>query len=216
MNPDQDAIVAAMQTLDQRGLNRGASGNISVRIAAGFLITPSGIAPEKLKPGDCVSLDADGEVLDAHGKPSSEWRFHKDIYAARKDLKAIVHVHSTYATALACLGRDLPPFHYMIAISGAARVKCAPYATFGTQTLSDHALEALGSSRVCLLANHGMIAAGGSLAQAMQVAIEIESLAQQYLIACQNGEPHLLDDDEMQRVIEKFKTYGAHHGNGET
>ena len=203
------ALCAGMRELERLGLNRGTAGNLSVRDGTCFLITPSGVKPRDLAPEGIVAMSAQGEPLDAAQRPSSEWRFHRDIYAAREDAAAIVHVHSTHATALACQGRDLPPFHYMIAVAGGADVRCAPYATFGTQALSDAALAALAGRRACLLANHGVITLGDSVERAIDVAVEIEELARQYLLACATGEPVLLDDAEMARVLEKFKTYGA-------
>jgi L-fuculose-phosphate aldolase len=151
-----------------------------------------------------------GEERDAIGTrlPSSEWRFHRDIYCARPEIGAIVHTHAPFATTLACLDRGIPPFHYMIAVAGGRDIRCAPYATFGTQALSDHAVAALDGRRACLLAHHGMIAAGDSLAQALALAVEVETLAEMYWRALQIGEPRLLPDDEMRVVLEKFRSYG--------
>ena len=140
--------------------------------------------------------------------PSSEWRFHRDIYVARADAHAIVHTHAPFATSLACLHRGIPPFHYMVAVAGGNDIRCAPYATFGTQELSDHALAALAGRDACLLANHGMIALGASLAKALALAVEVETLAEMYWRALQIGEPVLLSDAEMDVVLEKFRTYG--------
>jgi L-fuculose-phosphate aldolase len=140
--------------------------------------------------------------------PSSEWRFHRDIYAARAEVGAIVHVHSPFATTLACLGRDIPAFHYMIAVAGGKDIRCAPYATFGTQTLSDHALRALVGRKACLLANHGMIAIGATPTDALALAVEVEALAEQYWRALQIGEPNILSDAEMIVVLDKFRSYG--------
>lgn len=202
-------IVAAMKTLDRLGLNRGSAGNCSVRTASGFLVTPSGIPSEALSEEMLVSMDQDGKTCaPATHQPSSEWRFHRDLYANRADVQAVVHTHSPFATTLACLHRDIPPFHYMIAIAGGDTIRCAPYALFGTQELSDHAIHALKERKACLLANHGMIAVGSDLADAMRVAIEVESLCEQYWRALQIGSPHILSADEMTQVIEKFKTYG--------
>ena len=141
-------------------------------------------------------------------QPSSEWRFHRDIYAARHDVGAIVHTHSTFATTLACLGRDIPAFHYMVAVAGGKDIRCAGYATFGTQALSDRALAALDGHNACLLANHGMIAVGGTLADALELAVEVEALAEQYWRTLQTGNANLLSDAEMDVVLEKFKSYG--------
>ena len=203
----REGIVATALRMITVGLNRGTSGNVSARIAGGFLVTPSGLAYESTRPEDIVGVAQDGT---AHGsrRPSSEWRFHRDIYAARPEVEAIVHAHSSFATTLACLGRGIPAFHYMIAVGGGNDIRCAPYATFGTQELSDHALRALEGRKACLLANHGMIAVGGSLADALALAIEVEALAEQYWRALQIGEPKLLADAEMAVVLEKFRTYG--------
>jgi L-fuculose-phosphate aldolase len=203
----REGIVATALRMVAVGLNRGTSGNVSTRIAGGFLVTPSGLAYESTRPEDIVGVAQDGT---AHGsrRPSSEWRFHRDIYAARPEVEAIVHAHSSFATTLACLGRGIPAFHYMIAVGGGNDIRCAPYATFGTQELSDHALRALEGRKACLLANHGMIAVGGPLAEALALAIEVEALAEQYWRALQIGEPKLLSDAEMAVVLEKFRTYG--------
>jgi L-fuculose-phosphate aldolase len=156
-----------------------------------------------------VAMRFDGDVQGA-GKPSSEWHFHRDILQQRPDIHAIVHTHSPYATALACLREDLPAFHYMIAIAGGDSIRCAPYTLFGTETLSQYALAALTDRKACLLANHGLIALGRDIAEAMAIATEVESLCQQYLIARQSGKPVLLSAEEMQQVIARFKTYGRH------
>jgi L-fuculose-phosphate aldolase len=164
---------------------------------------------DEITPSRIVTLNFDGKVIGV-GKPSSEWQFHADILRARPKINAVVHTHAPHATALACLREDLPPFHYMIAIAGGDSVRCAPYALFGTDTLSQHAVEALRDRKACLLANHGMITLGRDLDEAMSIAIELESLCQQYLIARQVGNPTLLSEEEMQAVIERFKSYGKH------
>ena len=156
-----------------------------------------------------VLLAASGEVIGA-GRPSSEWRFHRDILMSRPDLGGIVHVHSPFATTLACLGLEIPPFHYMIAVAGGATIRCAPYALFGTQALSNHALAALHDRKACLLANHGMIAAGRELEDALALCVEVESLCEQYWRALQIGQPKLLSDAQMAEVMQKFKSYGPH------
>ena len=156
-----------------------------------------------------TSLRIDGKVIGI-GKPSSEWQFHSAIYRARAEINAVVHTHAPHSTALACLREDLPPFHYMIALAGGDSVRCAPYALFGTDTLSQHAVAALVDRKACLLANHGMITLGRDLDEAMTIAIELESLCQQYLIARQVADPVLLSADEMRAVIERFKSYGKH------
>ncbi len=201
------SMVLGAQRLSALGLNRGSSGNIGVRLKSSFLVTPSGVPAEELLPQMMVEMDFSGMVLGA-GKPSSEWRFHRDILAARTDIGAVVHTHSRYATSLACLQRDIPAFHYMIAAAGGETIRCTPYALFGTQELSDLALQALRGRRACLLGNHGMIALGADLKAALALTLEVESLAQQYWTALQLGEPRLLSSEQMQAVMEKFKTYG--------
>lgn len=208
MTPTAEAIVAAVRQLAQNGLNQGASGNVSVRAGAGFVVTPSGVGADMLAPDQLVAMDMAGQWSGAW-KPSSEWRFHRDIYAARPDAGAVVHCHSPAATALAVLGKPIPAFHYMVAIAGGADVRCAPYATFGTQELSDAALTALQDRRACLLGHHGMIAIGPTLAQALDVAVEVEFLADLYLRLLPMGEPPVLPAAEMAVVLEKFKGYGA-------
>ena len=192
-------------------LNRGSAGNLSVRTREngldGYLITPSGMDYEVLVPEDIVFMRLDG-TPDGRRKPSSEWRFHHDIYAARPDAGAILHAHSPFATSLACLRRDVPPFHYMIARFGGDTIRCADYATFGSQALSDNALVALRERCACLLANHGLLVFGETLAQLFALAVEFEALCEQYWRACQLGQPVLLDPDEMATVQAKFASYG--------
>ena len=200
-------IIATALAMNARGINRGKSGNVSARIEGGFLVTPSGLAYEATVPEDIVEMSHAGEPRGSR-LPSSEWRFHRDIYASRADAGAIVHAHSPFATTLACLGRDIPAFHYMIAVAGGKNIRCAPYATFGTQELSDHALRALEARKACLLANHGMIAIGATLAAALALAVQVEALAEQYWRALQIGVPNLLSDAEMDVVLAKFATYG--------
>lgn len=202
------AIIDAVRLLAAKGLNQGASGNVSVRDGDGFVVTPSGVAADALGADQLVRMDMAGQWSGAW-KPSSEWRFHRDIYAARPDAGAIVHCHSPAATALAVLGKPIPAFHYMIAIAGGSDVRCAPYATFGTQELSDAAVAALDGRRACLLGHHGMIALGPTLAQALDVAVEVEFLADLYLRLLPLGEPPVLPATEMTVVLEKFKGYGA-------
>jgi len=190
------------------GINRGTSGNVSARWKSGFLITPSGRRYAETRPADIVFVDADGE---AHGKwaPSSEWRFHHDIYRNRGEVHAVVHTHSSFATTLACLGKNVPAFHYMVAVAGGHDIRCAPYATFGTQRLSDNALVALQGRKACLLANHGMIATGSDPDKALALAVEVEALCEQYWRALQIGKPKILSAREMQIVLTKFSTYGT-------
>jgi L-fuculose-phosphate aldolase len=205
------AVITTALAMNAQGINRGKSGNVSARFVGagldGFLITPTGLPYEQTTPDDVVAMTLDGE---AHGTrlPSSEWRFHRDIYAARGDAQAVVHTHAPFATPLACMHRGIPPFHYMVAVAGGRDIRCAPYATFGTQELSDHAVAALAGRRACLLANHGMIAIGGSLERALALAVEVESLAEMYWRALQIGEPVPLPEAEMDAVLQKFATYG--------
>lgn len=202
----RQAIVETARRMNALGINQGMSGNVSARSESGFLITPSGMDYDAMTAGDVVAMSAAGEA--EAGRPSSEWRFHHDIYQSRPDANAVVHTHSAHATTLACLGRGIPAFHYMIAIAGGRDVRCAPYATFGTQELSDHAVAALEGRKACLLANHGLIALGDDLTDALRVAEEVEVLAGQYWRALQIGEPAILSETEMDDVIEKFKGYG--------
>jgi L-fuculose-phosphate aldolase len=204
-------IVATALEMNTCGLNRGKSGNISARCSDGFLVTPSGLAYEATRPEDIVAMTLDGA---AHGAlaPSSEWRFHRDIYATRPEVSAVVHAHSPFATTLACLGRDIPAFHYMVAVAGGKNIRCAGYATFGTQQLADHALGALQGRKACLLANHGMIAVASSLRAALALAVEVEALCEQYWRALQIAPPNLLSDAEMEVVLAKFATYGQPEG----
>ena len=201
-------VLAACRELTRRGLTHGTSGNVSVRCdEQRFFVSPSGMDYELLQADDVPLVDLDGRWFGRH-RPSSEWRFHRDILRSRPDVGAIVHTHSPRATALACTGRGIPAFHYMVAIAGGSDIRCAPYHTFGTQELSDAALAALRDRKACLLANHGVIATGADLASAMRLAGEVENLALQYSVALTLGEIRILDDAEMSRVIEKFRTYG--------
>lgn len=202
----QELIDTALES-NACGVNQGMSGNVSVRTSNGFLITPSGMQYNHLKPNDIAFMDMNGNVESAR-VPSSEWRFHLDIYRGRSDTNAIVHTHSVHATALACLNRSIPAFHYMVAVAGGNDIRCAKYATFGTQALSDFALEALKDRKACLLAHHGVIAVGHNLSSALALACEVETLAHQYLTALSVGEPEILSAEEMNVVVEKFSHYG--------
>lgn len=207
-------LIAAYKKLIKFGLNRGTSGNCSVRsdLADHFLITPSGISIEKMTPETIVKMGFDGSVQGV-AKPSSEWRFHFDILNQRPDIQAVVHTHSIAATALACLRQEIPAFHYMVAIAGGDSVRCAPYELFGSQALSDGVLRALHERKACLMANHGVIALGRDLHEAVHIAHEVEILAEQYLQAFSIGEPHLLTTAEINNVLESFKNYGYSLGN---
>ncbi len=200
-------VIATALKMNALGINTGKSGNVSARSGDGFLITPTGIAYEETKPEQIVATRFDG-TFEGDVLPSSEWRFHADIYRARSDVAAIVHTHSVYATTVACMARGIPAFHYMVAVAGGSDIRCAPYATFGTQELSDHAVAALTGRNACLLAQHGMIAVGDTLEKALALAVEVETLAQMYWQALQIGAPAVLSDAEMKTVLEKFRTYG--------
>jgi L-fuculose-phosphate aldolase len=199
-------IVATARKMNALGINRGKSGNVSARIDTEFLITPSALPYDETNPGDVVAVDFDGNATGPR-RPSSEWRFHRDIYAARAEAAAIVHSHSPFATALACLDRDIPAFHYMVAVAGGSDIRCAPYATFGTQALSDYAVAALDGRNACLLSHHGMIALGASLESALALAVEVETLAEMYCHALSIGDPALLGEVEMRAVVDKFAAY---------
>ncbi|HEX5538517.1 MAG TPA: class II aldolase/adducin family protein [Methylophilaceae bacterium] len=207
MQAQREKLLHIIRQLAALGLNKGTSGNASLRLDDGLLITPSGMEADAMKPQDMVRMDFSG---DHHGqrKPSSEWRFHLDILNARPEIGAVIHTHSMFATTLACLQREIPPFHYMIAVTGSNRIRCAPYALFGSQALSDNALAALQDSRACLLANHGMIVLGEDSDRALALAVEVENLCEQYWRALQISEPHLLSEREMAQVFEQFKGYG--------
>jgi L-fuculose-phosphate aldolase len=202
----RDSVVLAVQRLDARGLNRGSTGNASVRMGAGMLITPTGMGAE-LTPQD-LPFVAWGGTTRGHWKPSSEWHFHEAIYKARPDLHAVVHTHSAHATALACLRRPLPAFHYMVAVAGGDSIPLVPYYTFGTDELSAAVAHAMADRDACLLANHGLVAAGAGMAQALKVVEEVESLCGMYLQALAVGEPALLSAAQMAEVLEKFRSYG--------
>jgi L-fuculose-phosphate aldolase len=200
-------LLASINCLAKVNIIKGTSGNVSVRQDNGFLITPSGIAVEHLTVESMVAMQLDGSH-EPGKKPSSEWRFHRDIFFSRPEINAVVHTHSMFATTLACLHFDIPAFHYMIAVAGGDSIRCAPYALFGTQQLSDYALHALKGRKACLLANHGMIALGKSLEDAVAVAMEVETLCEQYWRALQIGEIKVLSLSEMEAVFEQFKGYG--------
>lgn len=196
----------ARQTVSQ-GLNKGSSGNVSVRFGEGFLITPSGLPNDILTPEQMVFVNMEGQAA-GNLKPSSEWRIHRDIYRARSEAHAIVHAHSSCAVSLSCLRRGIPAFHYMVAAAGGKDIRCADYATFGTQELSDFVLAALQDRRACLMSNHGLVAVGASLDAALSLAVEVEELCAQYWRVKLMGEPVLLNDAEMDEVLEKFRHYG--------
>ncbi|MFM9836381.1 MAG: class II aldolase/adducin family protein [Methylophilaceae bacterium] len=204
----REALLKTAQKLAELGLNKGTSGNCSVRFEGEFLVTPSGMNVEDMSPESMVQMAFDGS-FEPNKTPSSEWRFHSDILADRPEINAVIHTHSQFATTMACLHKSIPPFHYMIAVTGADTIRCAPYALFGTQVLSDHALAALYHSKACLLANHGMIALGHDLDDALAVTVEVENLCEQYWrILLINPKPPLLTEQEMREVFRQFKGYG--------
>jgi L-fuculose-phosphate aldolase len=200
-------IIAACQDMNRRGINQGTSGNISARVAEGFLITPSGLPYDEMKTADVVLMKEDGSQV-GRLKASSEWRLHTSVMAARPEVGAVVHTHSMFATTLSCLGLEIPAVHYMIAAAGGSNIRCVPYITYGTQELADAVVKALSGRNACLLANHGMIVVGPNLKRAMWLAVEVETLAAQYWRALQIGKPNILSDAQVQTVMEKFKTYG--------
>lgn len=213
MNPASDdarrEVIAVSQALDAAGLMPNKSGNVSCRTPQGYLITPTGVPYAALTPGQLVELPLGATQPPESGpRPSSEWRMHAAIYAARPDVDAIVHTHSPRATALACAGKGLPAFHYMLALAG-GDVRCMPYATFGSGELAGHAVQGLEARRAVLLANHGVVTVGTSPRRAMAVAVEVENMAGQYLDLLAAGlQPQLLSDEEMDRVRAKFEDYG--------
>lgn len=214
-------LVAVAQRLSATGLNHGTAGNLSARWGDGLLITPSSLPSEHMEPHDLVAIGFNGRLLGGEvaspaeaeqgRSPSSEWRLHADVLRSRPDAAAVVHCHSIHATALACHGRGIPPFHYMVVQAGGPDIRCAGYATFGSQELSDLALAALQDRQACLLAHHGQVSVGASLEQALALAVEVETLAHQYLQALQLGEPPLLSLAEMERVAGQMqlRQYGA-------
>lgn len=204
----REEMVAICRQMNASGINQGTAGNVSVRTGDGFLITPSGMSYEHMTPEDIVEMDFDGTYVGR--RPSSEWRFHRDILKARKEVNSVLHCHSVYATTLACHHKTIPSFHYMTGIAGGTTVRCARYATFGTQALSDAALEALEGRMACLLGQHGQISLGKDMASALWMAIEIETLSRMYVQALTLGEPPILPDAEMERVIAQMRrmSYG--------
>lgn len=201
-------LIGTALEMNASGINQGTSGNLSVRYDGGMLITPSGMAYATLQAADIVFVDAGGKH---HGSrlPSSEWRIHQDIYRARPDAGAILHAHPAECTALACMHLAIPAFHYMVAVAGGHDIRCAPYATFGSQALSDNVLQALRGRKACLMANHGMVCLQDGLSRALSLAIEVEHLARTYRNCLAVGQPIILDEEEMDRVLLKFKSYGV-------
>ena len=205
-------VVATLKGLSARGLNKGTSGNVSVRTRDGMLITPTGIPPDRLLPDYIVHMGLAGEVGPDQLTPSSEWQMHADVYAAKPEAAAVVHCHSPYATMLACARKSIPAMHYMVAAAGGHGIPLADYATFGSKALSEANLSALASTRACLLSNHGQLAFGSDLESALKLAELVEELAQCYWGTLAIGGPVLLDGDQMAEVSEAFATYGQQQG----
>ncbi len=206
-------VVETARAMGERGINSGTAGNVSVRTDGGMLITPSGIDYATMTEADVVEMGSDTGWRAPEGvRPSSEWRFHLDVYAARPDAGAIVHAHPTNATALAVHGRGIGPFHYMVAVAGGHDIRCCPYATFGTQELSDHVVAALVDRRAALMEHHGLVALGPTAADALALAVEVEVLATQYIAALAIGEPPELTPAQMDEVLAKMASpdgYGS-------
>ena len=209
-------VIDTALRMNERGINNGVAGNVSVRLGDDVLVTPSSVSYAELTPADIVRVRPDGSFdVSNDRRPSSEWRFHADVLAARPDVDAVVHAHPINATALACHGRGITSFHYMVGVAGGRDIRCAPYATFGTDELSANVVEALVDRRACLMANHGMIAVGTSLTSALDLAVEVEVLASQYLAALAVGEPIELTHDQMTAVLDKMNS-GPGYGSAAT
>jgi len=202
-------MVETGRRMNASGINQGTAGNISIRIPGGFLVTPTSLPYDQIEPEDLVQMNFDGSY-EGRRRPSSEWRFHRDILASRQDINVVLHCHSVYATTLAVHHKTIPSFHYMIGVAGGTTIRCAKYATFGTQALSDNALEALDDRLACLLGQHGQISLGKTLASALALGIEVETISRLYVQALTLGEPPILSDEEMARVIQQMKqmSYG--------
>jgi L-fuculose-phosphate aldolase len=207
----RQAIIDACRRMNALGINQGTSGNISVRHEEGMLVTPTSVPYDSMVPDEIVFMGMDGSFA-AGQRPSSEWRFHLDIMRSRDEVNAVVHAHPTYATILSIMGLEIPPIHYMVAVAGGDNIRCSPYATFGTPELSAHAVSALEGRMACLLGHHGMIAVGPSLARALWLAVEVETLARQYHGCLQIGKPPLLSKAEIELVRKKMAGYG--HADG--
>ena len=204
----REEMVAICRRMNSSGINQGTAGNLSVRAGDGFLITPSSLPYDTMTPDDIVEMGFDGTYVGP--RPSSEWRFHRDILKERGDMNVVLHCHSVYATTLACHHKTIPSFHYMTGVAGGTTIRCAEYATFGTQALSDNALAALKDRKACLLGQHGQISLGTNMEGALWLAIEVETLSRIYVQALTLGEPPVLSDEEMGRVIDQMKrmSYG--------
>jgi len=204
----REDLITTARRMSELGLTPGMSGNVSVRTPTGILVTPSGMPYGELVPDDAVEMKLDGSMRAGQRTPTSEWQLHRDILGARPDVGAIVHTHSLFCTTIACLRREIPAIHYMVVLAGSDAIPCADYATFGSAELALNAVVALRGGNACLLANHGMVALGETLAQALRLAAEVETLASQYWHAAQLGTPHVLDRDELIKVRARFAGYG--------
>ncbi|MBA3460466.1 MAG: class II aldolase/adducin family protein [Deltaproteobacteria bacterium] len=206
----REELVATARRMSDLGLTPGMSGNVSVRTPRGLLVTPSGMPYGELVADDAVEISQDGTIRPGQRSPTTEWQLHRDILGSRTDVQAIVHTHSLFCTTISTLRRPIPALHYMIVLAGGDEIPCADYATFGSAELASNAIVALGGGQACLLANHGMVALGASLPQALRLAAEVETLASQYWHAAQIGTPHILDRSELDKVRAKFVAYGQH------
>ncbi len=206
----REEMVATCRRMNASGINQGTSGNLSVRNPAGFLVTPTSLPYDRMQPGDLVQMGFDGTFEGAR-RPSSEWRFHRDILAARPDIDCVLHCHSIYATSLAVHHITIPSFHYMTAVAGGTTIRCSRYETFGTQALSDAAIEALEDRTACLLGQHGQISLGKTLGGALALAVEVETLSRLYVQARALGEPPVLPEEEMTRVIQQMRNMSYGH-----
>lgn len=203
----RESVVSVAREMSARGLGVGTSGNVSARAGGGMLVTPSAVPYASMEAGDVVLVDLDGRILDGERKPTTEWPMHAAIYRARPDVDAVLHTHATFCTTLATLRMGIPPFHYMVAVAGGDSIRCAPYATFGSPELAELAVQALRDRRACLLAHHGMVALGSSPGAALELAAEVETLAELYWRALQVAEPVHLTADEMADALEQFGKY---------
>ena len=204
---EAEQVIKYALLLNSENLSVLRSGNISIRYKHGFLITPSGVKYSSLKSEDIVYVSLDGKYDGGKLKPSSEWRFHKDIYKNKGDANAIVHAHSTHATAVSTHGKSIPAFHYMVALAGGNDIKCAKYATFGTEELSKNIIKALENRKACLMSNHGQVAYEKSLDKAFELAQEIENICQQYINALKLGKPKILSYNEMSKILGQIINY---------
>ncbi len=204
----KNEIVKTVKDFNSSGLSITTTGNLSARYEDGFLITPTGVSYNELETEDIVYCETNGNTSDGSLQPSSEWRIHSAIYSSKKEINAVAHVHSPYATGLACAQKSIPAFHYMIALAGGDDIPCSAYATFGSDELSKNIVQSLQNRTACLMANHGQIAIGKDIASAYKLAHEVEALAKWYCISLNAGGPVLLDEEEMKTINKKIKDYG--------